>query len=171
MRINLGCGKSILAGFFNIDAQANPEGKSPDLVFAMSFDRNGDLIEKIRLENGCAEELHAMHIIEHVQAWEAPAFLAECKRLLKPRGKLILELPNIRLACENFLAGLPDQMGMWPLYGDWNHKDPYMMHKHGYTPESIMALLRAAGFTGITHLAPQTHGARLNRDMRIECIK
>jgi predicted SAM-dependent methyltransferase len=171
MRINLGCGKSILPGFFNIDAQANPDGKSPDLVFALSFNRNGDLVEKIPLDDGCADILQAMHIIEHMQAWEAPAFLAECKRLLEPGGKLILELPNIRLACENLLAGLPDQMGMWPIYGDWNHKDPYMMHRHGYTPKTIEALLLSAEFNNICHLPPQTHGARANRDMRVECVK
>lgn len=170
MKINFGSGSQILPGFFNIDAVVH-KGKTPDLLHAITFSHDGSVINPIPLADECADELHSYHVIEHVYAWEAVHLLAEWKRLLKPRGKLILELPNIRLACQNFLAGLPDQMGMWPLYGDWNHKDPYMMHKHGYTPESMAALLQAAGFTGITHLAPQTHGARVNRDMRVECVK
>jgi predicted SAM-dependent methyltransferase len=170
MKINFGCGSQLLPGYINIDAIAH-NGKAPDIIHAVAFNPDGSIINPTPLADECADELQALHVIEHVFAWEAPHLLVEWRRLLKPRGKLILELPNFRLACQNFLAGLPDQMGMWPIYGDWNHKDPYMMHKHGYTPESMVALLQAAGFAGITHLAPQTHGARLNRDMRIECIK
>lgn len=170
MKINFGCGSQMLDGFINIDAVAGGK-KKPELLHAIVFDKDGHVTNPIPLADECAEELHSYHVIEHVYAWEAVHLLAEWKRLLKPGGKLILELPNIRLACENFLAGLPDQMGMWPLYGDWNHKDPYMMHKHGYTPETIEQLLIAAGFNSVSHLPPQTHGARLNRDMRVECVK
>jgi len=62
-------------------------------------------------------------------------------------------------------------MSLWPIYGDWNHKDPYMLHKHGYTPRSIVALLTDAGFRKIELKPPQTHGARANRDMRVEAVK
>jgi predicted SAM-dependent methyltransferase len=170
MKINYGCGSHLIPGYFNIDAIAH-NGKQPDLLHALSFSYDGSVINPTPLEDGCADELLALHVIEHVYAWEAPHLLAEWKRLLKPGGRLILELPNLRLACENFLAGLPDQMGMWPIYGDASHKDPYMMHKNGYTPETISALLYAAGFAYVTPLPPQTHGARLNRDMRVECVK
>lgn len=170
MKINYGCGSHIMPGYFNIDALAH-NGKQPDLLHAVTFAADGSVTNKTPLDDNCADELQALHVIEHVYAWEAPHLLAEWKRLLKPGGKLILELPNIRLACQNVIDGLPDQMGMWPLYGDWNHKDPYMMHRHGYTPETIGALLAGAGFTAITHLPPQMHGARVNRDMRAECVK
>lgn len=112
-----------------------------------------------------------MHVIEHVYRWEANALVLEWARLLKSGGRLILELPNIDAAAKNLLAGQSDQMGMWPLYGDWSHRDPYMMHRHGYTPKTIVALAKECGFVNITMLPPKTHGARANRDMRLEATK
>lgn len=97
--------------------------------------------------------------------------LVEWYRLLKPGGRLILELPNLEKACRNLLKGLNDQMSMWPIYGDWNRGDEYMMHKHGYTPKTIKGLLKECGFSNISILPPQTHGRRANRDMRVEAVK
>jgi hypothetical protein len=57
------------------------------------------------------------------------------------------------------------------LYGDWSHRDPYMMHRHGYTPKTIQALLQECGLRRVALLPPKTHGARRNRDMRIEAIR
>src|SRR5690606_32870176 len=118
------------------------------------------------LQAGVAEELHAMHVLEHVYLWEAPAMLGEWRRLLQPGGRLVLELPNILLAAKNLLNGMNDQMSMWPLYGDWNHRDPYMMHKHGYTPMTLRQLLEGNGFRDVKFGPPRTHGGKQNRDMR-----
>lgn len=172
MKIDFACGKHTRPGYFCIDAVQHPKAtRDLDLLYVAEFDQHGGLKEKIPLEDGCAAELQAMHFIEHVFRYQAPALLSEWKRLLQPGGRLILELPNIELACRNLLAGMDDQMSMWPLYGDWSHKDPYMMHKHGYTPRTIQALLHEAGFRNPVMLAPQTHGAKMGRDMRVEAKK
>lgn len=169
MRINWWCGRQVLDGWFNVDALLHPKApRAPELLHAVEFEAEGRVKNPLPLADGCAEELHAMHAIEHVYAWEAVHLLAEWRRLLKPGGLLVLELPNLEAAARNLLEGLNDQMSMWPIYGDWNHKDPYMMHKHGYTSRTIEALLVGGGFTGVVHKAPQTHGARANRDMRVE---
>lgn len=171
MIINFGSGANPIPGFYNIDAVRNPRAPgAPELLYAAEFDENGDLLAPVPLPAGQAAELHAYHVIEHVYRWEAPALVREWKRLLQPGGKLVLELPNLLSACKNVLAGTSDQMGMWPIYGDWNHRDPYMMHKHGYTPDSITKLLIGCGYHSVVHLPPQTHGQRTNRDMRIEAL-
>lgn len=172
MKINFGCGKRVWAGFYNIDAIHNPGAeRAPELLHAIRFTPDGQVENPIPLADGCADELYAMHVIEHVYRWEANALVLEWARLLKSGGRLILELPNIEAAAKNLLAGQPDQMGMWPLYGDWEHRDPYMMHRHGYTPKTIAALAKECGLVNITMLPPKTHGARANRDMRLEAIK
>lgn len=163
MNLNIGCGKKVLNGWFNIDVQANPNAPRPPELLCDAGE--------IDLESGCADVVMALHLIEHFYRWEVEAILAEWFRLLKPQGKLILELPNLELACRNLLAGANDQMSMWPIYGDWNHKDPYMMHKHGYTPKTMKRLLVGGGFKSLQFMPPKTHGRRANRDMRVEAVK
>lgn len=157
MKLNLGCGNKKLPGFVNVDIQGNA-----DIVAD---------VREVPLDDSVADELHAYHVIEHFYLWEVGELLAEWRRLLKPGGRLVLELPSIELAARNLLAGLGDQMCMWPFYGDPGHRDPYMCHRWGYTPSTITKTLEAAGFRKVKVMPPQTHGARANRDMRVEAVK
>lgn len=163
MKLNIGCGKRVLDGWINIDVQAHPKSARPPDILCDAG--------KIDLDDEVADIVMANHLIEHFFRWDVEDILAEWYRLLKPGGQLILELPNLEHACRNLLAGTKDQMSMWPLYGDWSHKDPYMMHKHGYTPKTIKDLLELCHFKKIQILPPQTHGRRVNRDMRVEAVK
>jgi hypothetical protein len=171
MRIHFACGKHVWDGFYNVDAVRHPSAKrDPELLFEMRFE-DGALVEQLPLADGCATELHAMHIIEHFYRYDVDAVIDEWKRLLAIGGKLILELPNLEAACRNLLAGMSDQMSMWPLYGDPGWKSPYMIHRWGYSPKTIHSLLAFHGFDKITLLPPVTHRARANRDMRVEAVK
>lgn len=169
MKLNIGCGKQTWPGFYCVDAVRHPKAsREPDLLHAFQFSGDGTLRNPLPLADDCADELHSYHFIEHVYRWEAPYLVAEFRRLLKPSGKLVLELPNIAAAAQNLLAGMNDQMAMWPLYGDPEHRDPYMCHRWGYTPETITALLHENGFELVNVLPPVTHGAKRKRDMRVE---
>lgn len=172
MRINFWCGRQVLDGWFNVDAVRHPKApRDPELLHAFTFASDGALENPLPLQDGEAEELQAMHALEHVYAWEAPHLLAEWRRLLRPGGLLVLELPDLEHAARNLLAGAKDQLCMWPLYGDPATKDPYMCHRFGYTRRTLAQLLLDNGFDGIVHAAPRTHGARENRDMRVEARK
>ena len=171
MKLNIGCGKQTWPGFYCVDAVRHPKAsRAPDLLHAFQFAEDGALLNPLPLADDCADELHSYHFIEHVYRWEAPALVDEFRRLLKPAGKLVLELPNIAAAAQNLLAGMNDQMAMWPLYGDPEHRDPYMCHRWGYTPETITELLQAHGFSAASVLPPVTHGAKRKRDMRVEAL-
>jgi len=168
VKINFACGKQTFPDYYCVDAVQHPKASRPlDLVHAFTFD-DKRLVNPLPLKDGCADELHAYHFIEHVYRWEAPAVLKEFYRLLKPSGKLVLELPNLEAACKNLLAGGTDQMTMWPLYGDPGHRDPYMCHRWGYTPKTICRVVRLAGFEDVLVSPPRTHGVRKMRDMRVE---
>lgn len=163
MRLNVGCGKMILDGWVNVDVQANPKAsRPPDLLSD---------IRKLPIDDGSADVLMAVHVVEHFYRWEVGALLAEWRRVLKDGGLLILELPNLEAACRNVLAGLTDQMGMWPLYGDPGHKDPYMCHRWGWTPVTLARELEAAGFRNIKTAPTEYHGKRHDRDMRLEAFR
>jgi predicted SAM-dependent methyltransferase len=114
-------------------------------------------------------------VFEHFYRWEAEGVLREWRRLLKPGGKLILELPNLVKCCQNYLDGRkrggkdPDQLARWGIYGDPRTGNRYMNHPWGYSPEEMIGLLTAAGFRGAVERPTQFHPAgREHRDMRIE---
>jgi SAM-dependent methyltransferase len=172
IRINYCCGRRILSGYVNVDAVVNPKAeRAPEVLHALKFNADGSIVEKTPMLDDFADELLAAHCIEHFHEWEAPFVMLEWKRLLKPGGKLILELPNIEAAARNLLSGMRPQMWQFPFYGDGSHRDHYMCHKFGYTPKSITALVEVAGFNDAQILPPQTHGPRPNRDMRVEAVK
>lgn len=167
MKLNIGCGARILPGWTNCDIERHPDAeRSPEILCDA---------RSIPLRDGCAETVMAIHVFEHFYRWEADDVLKEWRRLLKPGGLLILELPNLVKCCQNYLAGRarpgksPDQLSRWGIYGDTTLKNPYMLHPWGYSPDELIALVEANGFKGARETETQFHPAgRKHRDMRIE---
>lgn len=157
MKLNLGCGKRHLAGYTNVDL-----APTADLVAD---------VRAVPLPDECAEEVLAVHVIEHFYKWEVQPLLAEWRRLLVPGGLLVIECPDIVKAAQNLIDGMGSQMTMWPLYGDPGHQDPLMCHRWGYSPGTLIYEVQWAGFRKVKTLEPQWHGKRINRDMRLEAIK
>lgn len=170
MRLNVGCGARVLDGWVNCDIVRNPSApRDPEILCDAKV---------IPLPDGCADTLMAIHVFEHFYRWEVESVLREWRRLLRPGGALILELPNLVKCCENYLSGLkrggkdPDQLARWGIYGDPRTGDKYMCHPWGYSPQELMGLLQDNGFRGATERPTQFHPAgRKHRDMRIEAVK
>lgn len=169
IKLNLGCGKKQLNDYINIDV-IQRDGVQPDIIC--------DVSNKLPFINNFADEILSVHLIEHIDRWKVDSMLAEWIRVLKPGGRLVIECPNLIEACKNIINGpkqnaLHDKRGqhsMWPLYGDPNHGDPYMMHRWGYTPYSLMILMENHGLKNVRQTKCQFK-KREPRDMRIEGIK
>lgn len=153
--MNLGCGKSPLKEYVNVDING------PDV--------QSDL-RTLPFPPDYADEIMAIHVIEHFYHWEVQDLLKHWIKILKPGGKLILECPDLAKLVGFFASGdTRDQMTMWGFYGDPSHKDPLMCHRWAYTPQSLSDELRMAGLTQITHEEARFH-VKL-RDMRVTGIK
>jgi predicted SAM-dependent methyltransferase len=157
VKYNLGCGSKILDGYINVDLNPNANVKCD--------------IRKLPDEwEDTADEIMAIHVIEHFYRWEAPELVKEWRRVLKPGGKLILECPNLLKLCQIFLAKFPPvDQAYWGLYGDQRHQDPLMCHRWGYIPETLYQLVKDAGFKRIEIATPIYHIPV--RDIRVEGIK
>jgi ubiquinone/menaquinone biosynthesis C-methylase UbiE len=155
VQVNLGCGRRVLPDWINVDKKAR--GVEPDV--------DAD-VRELPFENEYADEVMAIHLIEHFYLWEAPGVLMEWKRILKDGGKLILECPDILKAAKFLLEGSKDNYSMWPLYGDPSHMDPLMCHKWGYTPDSLKRLMEFVGFRDISQEPAQFH-MKDKRDLRM----
>lgn len=170
IKLNLGCGDKILDDYINIDIASERAGRKPDII--------SDIRKLDNLPDNYADEIMAIHVVEHFWRWEVVNVLREWVRVLKPGGKMILECPNLKSACEEFLRnpdlmsqpGQEGQRTMWVFYGDPRWADPLMVHRWGYTPLSLALVMKEAGLGNLKQ-EPAQFKLREPRDMRITGIK
>ena len=160
VKLHLGSGRHRWDGWINVD-----------------FDDRADIqcdLKTLPFEDGYADVAVAVHVIEHFYQWEALPVLLEWRRVLKPGGKLILELPSmdkvLRYVTYCVERGQPPApfMSWLVFWGDPKHKSVEMCHKWGYTTLMLKELLLRAGFTGIEQQTPRYHFPF--RDMRVVAV-
>jgi len=151
MKLHLGCGGKHWPGFVNVDMVDGADVQCD--------------IRTLPFEDGYADEVHAIHVIEHFWPWDVENTLKEWARVLKPGGRICLELP-----CLDKVLGLFARNQGHPhntyhaLYGDPGHKREEMTHKWCYPRVMMRELLEQCGFVQVTEEDPFFH--RAERDMR-----
>lgn len=169
LRLSLGCGRHVLDGWFCVDAEQHPLAERPlDLVSD---------VKKIALPDGCASEIIAIHLFEHLYRWECDEVIDEWRRLLRPQGRLTMEMPDLMKFCKNIIQGRsdgrhPDQLGLWAAYGDPRECNPLMTHKWAWTFATIKPFLKQHGFVDWREEDTQWHAVgRGVRDFRVTARK
>lgn len=159
---NLGCGSKKWPGWIGVDLYSDKADMKCDL-------------RKLDIASDSADAVAAIHVLEHFHSWEAGEVILEWKRILKPGGKMILEVPSLdkimAYVCGCFARGLvaQDFMFMHALYGNQSGNRLEMCHKWNYTEVMLGGLLESAGMKGVTFKHPNYHFSI--RDMRVECLK
>lgn len=156
MKLHLGCGRRKLEGWINCDLHDSD----------LDFD-----IRVLPFEDDSADEIMAIHVCEHFYKHDLLNVLIEWRRVLKPNGNIILELPCLDRVLSHFLTGGGDNMTLWALYGDPStHKDGEpALHKWCWSKYAFKKVLEEAGFKEITEETPHYHVP--SRDMRFVAIK
>lgn len=127
------------------------------------------------MESGTADAVASIHVLEHFYRWEAEPILLEWQRILKPGGKLILELPCMDKVlgyityCTTHGESLQEFMTLHAFFGDPKYQSPEMCHKWGWFAFKLQEVLETIGFREIQMLDPRYHFPF--RDMRWECVK
>ena len=159
---NLGCGKKKWDGWINVDLHSDISDIKCDL-------------RKLEIGSDSADAVAAIHVLEHFYEYEVFDVLTEWKRVLKPRGKMILELPCMDKVfayihnCVVTKTPLMPFMSLYALYGDPRHKEPAMCHRWGWFEVPLKQMLESVGMERIEFKEPNYHFPF--RDMRIECYK
>jgi len=152
MKLNLGCGNNIKAGYINADRYNNTG----------NVDLNCDL-GNLPFNDGELDEIFISHVFEHISLNDIYAVVEEWKRVLKPRGNLIMKVPNLEHEVKIWLD-TPDE-NKWNevsrIFGGQHHEGN--THYCGFNPGSLKAFLEKFNFDVIDiHEADRGHGNEIN---------
>ncbi|MCK5106173.1 MAG: class I SAM-dependent methyltransferase [Elusimicrobiales bacterium] len=133
MKLNIGCGRNYLKCYINIDSSG--ESLADKIMQAHCLD----------IKSEAADEVKALHLIEHLGFFKSKYFLSEVYRVLKPNGVFIMETPYIEKSFENFLKGNRSERESvlgW-IYGS---ETEGMRHVYCFPIELIKEITAEAGF-------------------------
>ncbi len=185
IRVNVGCGLSPTPGWLNFDNSFSvrlarlPAAFSALRRMGLLNARSAELAEmgragRIRFANaaagipcasGSVAAVYSSHMIEHLDRFEARAFLTEAKRVLRPGGVVRIAAPDLSRLVRDYVAtgdadgfvagihmGLDRPAGLWG-WVKWALVGP-RHHLWMYDGESLTRLLRGAGFVDAAVVQP-----------------
>lgn len=150
-RLHLGSGRHYWPGWINVDLVDSADVQSD--------------VKKLDFSDNSIDEIQGIHIFEHLDRLEVDDVLAEWHRVLKPGGRLVMEMPSLdkmaKLICEGETNVRLTLLG---IFGDPREKSPYMRHQWAWTDEELYQVLTNVGFT-VEFQPPVFHLPR--RDLRV----
>ncbi|PTX96912.1 methyltransferase type 11 [Spartobacteria bacterium LR76] len=108
--VNVGCGCRIHPDWVNLDLHASV----PGVIVC-------DLTRGLPLADGEAEVVYSAAVLEHVRRENVPAFLAECRRVLKPKGYIRLAVPDFERQARVYLECI-DRLDRGDAAADADHE-------------------------------------------------
>jgi len=142
--------------FTNVDAHGEPDVVSD--------------CKKLPFDSDYADEIHCIHGVEHFPRLAVDNMMVDWRRVLKPGGKLAIEVPCLNKIAQHIVNGEKNiRVTTLGIFGDPRDQKPAMLHQWCYTREELTQILDQAGFSSITVMEPVFH--HKERDMRVEAIK
>lgn len=123
---------------------------------AKNLKRRKMVIDQIAYANnlpykpGSVEEILAVQVFEHFGPEEAKQVLGHWQDLLKPGGKIIIDVPDIIETAKLLTMAETEDEKVWSeklIHGTRNNEFAY--HKAGYWPEKLEKMLKNEGFINI----------------------
>jgi predicted SAM-dependent methyltransferase len=175
IRLHLGCGPNVFPGYINVEGDyiANSKGEIPEGVVIHN------ITETYPLPDDSVDEILSVHVIEHIIPTDIPNMFAEWRRILKTSGFVAVEWPDLLKLCQ-YVVNNPDSLwsdnkkvlkqSVAGIFGNiGRYKDPAMLHKWGYSAESMQKLFEKHGFSR-TEIQPNIHKKSL-ADSRVVAWK
>jgi len=145
LRLNLGSGnmplpkpwKNIDKYYFPGECELHPDhGKPKDYDW-----EKGDFRDLSMFKDGSIEKVNMCHSLEHVSLEDARKTLGEVYRVLKPKGQVEIEVPDLEMA---FVFDFETMTNL--IFGGIDSNTYHLGHFCGFTPQTLMAEMADAGF-------------------------
>lgn len=137
--------------------EPHPDWKILDIEARSEVDFIGNASCLQQFEDNSVESIYASHVLEHFYYGlnsELSTTLAEWHRVLQPRGKLFISVPNLQVLCWLYLhpnlAPLERHHIMRIMFGGQTNQ--YDVHKVGFDFDTIAMYLEEAGFHQYTSI-------------------
>lgn len=148
VKLNLGCGRFPLPGWFNTDLRPRSG------IYYLDARRH------LPFKNQAVDYIYSEHFLEHLHLDEGRHLLKECRRVLRPGGVLRISTPDLQKLIQTYLDTNPQvsrqealrrHQGIIPhpirspaLF--FNDKMRQWGHQHIYDQELLEWVLEEAGF-------------------------
>jgi SAM-dependent methyltransferase len=161
--LNVGCG-------YPLRQKLHPHFHGPewrevrlDVDPAVNPDIVCSITEMSPVPTDSVDAIWSSHNLEHLERHEVPAALAEFTRVLKPRGLLLLTLPDLWQVAQLVVEDKLEDQAYTSLSGPITPLDmifghtaslargnSFMAHRTGFTARTLQKVLIEAGFVEIT---------------------
>lgn len=142
MKLDLGSGHVRLEGWkrVDLDPEANPDYKIAIQDLEKNFKPNS------------VEAIRAYHVLEHISPKEVFPTLRGWWKVLKPRGKITIEVPD----CESVMIAYAKGQTSWAevkrvILGADQDATEWMAHRNLFNTSSLHRFLQITGFVNIKH--------------------
>lgn len=125
-----------------------------------------------RFAGDSVDIIHIVHALEHVPTEDADDIVAQCYKVLKPRGIIEIETPDLDKACKLWLDGDQSDRVLGLFYGG-RRANPGQLHQTGFNRNRYDKLLTSVGFKDITEIpVGEGHGRpEPQYDIRVRAYK
>lgn len=188
LKVNVGCGQNIVDGWINLDLTNDPRVICWDCRRSLPFDDNS------------VSAIFTEHVFEHLyHPDETMAFLAECRRILEPGGVVRIVVPDVGKYLRLYGNGWDGLIYTRDLAKvDGGYRDGWLQttyatqmemmnaifrqgveHKYGWDAETLMRVMREAGFQQVTEQSfgvslrghPLDSESRKRESLYVEAVK
>jgi predicted SAM-dependent methyltransferase len=156
IKLNLGCGSGYKPGYVNIDRYDSSVADTICDVGRLPVKPNSvDLIE-------------ASQVVEHFDYVHCKYLLSEWFTVLRPKGTLILETPDLEKTSRKLISS-DFETQQTTLQWAYGIDSQGMQHKTGFTFNLLRSLLKEIGFEKVSREKPITH--KYEHGIRTVCRK
>ncbi len=171
VKLHLGCGGVRWQDFINVDMNPYDDSVQDSSRSGCVADVYADM-KNLGLPDDSVDEMFTSHTIDHFTRWDAIDMLSDWYRMLKPGGRLVIEVADFN-RCVLWLFHPSRQKRIAArnqFYGNQWDRLEYETHRYLWSAHELVGVLRDIGFDRVSHShATLTHYP--GRDMRIEAKK